>query len=368
MRIRRPRSLESSTQRYKKQRLTTYDRKQERLATSPANDQELSSVDDQHQEPADAGNDQPDTGLEWDYRLAKWEKEPRLICYCREPEEDEDLVQCRNELCLIGWYHARCVENDSLLSEGNFICDFCSHRATSSDSELSVASDFSPLVDTNYRAETPETEKLFSNHGSFVNEREDQRQVAGHHSDTHSPDGSQDVNKCHDQPVTPEPIGPPSTPNAPNLYTTIASSPGGFTPINRRLLDVSTTALPYNLDGIIDSKPQPIVDYRAKAHNADLASFADFAPFISYDVFPSSPSGIREQDVVNFEAWRLSMPRSKLLACLKPGGIVALKDLPKGQRQDLRRRAKDWVDRVLRREKKSLVNDLSEWIEGKAGK
>jgi hypothetical protein len=265
------------------------------------------------------------------------------------------LVQCSNEFCLIGWFHAQCCIDDlQLLGNHKFLCDFCTHRATSSDSDVSAD----------------------SSQGTFPAETSIPPTLPDPISNSASDDGSDDI------PTTPvrgddygeeayyEPsdadedgrLAGPST--SPLQALPVTPSPGSFTPINQRYHNIDTSPFRLNLDGATDAKIRPVATYRQTPPLlADFASLADFAPFMSYQLFPDSMTGLQEQDILNFEAWRHALPPSRLVSNLIPGGAVALQDLPKGSRVDLRKRAGEWIDRLMPHQRKNMEDRLFAWVE-----
>lgn len=304
MRLRRPKDLGDIHERYKKQRLTASDQKQEWKISRQQQHAQASVADDVA--PA-----------------APADREPRLICYCREPENDSDLVQCSNEFCLIGWFHADCcAQSPFLLSDRRFYCDFCTDRTHESDSDTS--SDIEVVYTSQVAPRTPSPARA----------------------------GQDDTSEVSD--------------GFAEQYSQALPTIGGFTPINpeRQYSHASPSSI--NLDGSINPRMRPVINYRpARRFNANLATFADLAPFISYKIFPASPTGLTEHDILNFEAWRYSMPISTLATDLSPQSGMAAKDLPKGPREDLRKLAKRWVDRLVYQDKETLETSLIGWFEHK---
>lgn len=305
MRIHRPKDLEDITERYKKQRLTRADQDQERKISRQ---EQLS---------------QPDTETSKDPApVAPWDREARRICYCREPENGSDLVQCSNEFCPIGWFHVECCgQSPSLLSDRRFYCEFCADPTHESDSDAS-----SGILESHYSArEVPRTP-------SPTKDRVD------------------DGNEIADGFEEPVPHVSPEL--------------GGFTPINRKRRRSLDSPSSINLDGSINARSRPVINYRPiKRLNATFIDFADLAPFISYKIFPASPTGLTESDAVNFEAWRYSRPVSNLVTFLSPHSAVTLRDLPKGPREDLRMLAKQWVDHMVYYGNEKSETTLTGWLE-----
>lgn len=306
MRIHRPKNLEDITERYKKQRLTRADQEQERKISR----QEQQSLTD------------TDTSKDPAPLVAPWDREARLICYCREPENDSDLVQCSNDFCLIGWFHVECCgQSPSLLSDRRFYCDFCADPAHESDSDASgtIESDCSARE----APRTPSPPKDRADDGSEIS------------------DGFEE--------------------QVPHVLPEL----GGFTPINRKRRYTHDSPSAINLDGSINARSRPVINYPRPTNrlNPSFVSFADLAPFISYEIFPASPTGLTESDAVNFEAWRYSRPVSNLVTALSPRSPVTLQDLPKGSREDLRILAKQWVDHMVCHGNDLAETTLSGWLE-----
>jgi hypothetical protein len=116
LRISRLPNADSIAKRYKKQGLTAYDqRKQLKRRREEEEEEERALAEKQAKCPR----------YQW-YSVSSHE-EPMCICYCREPEDDADLVQCSNEFCLIGWFHFDCCEDQ--LNEAKFYCEFCKDGA-----------------------------------------------------------------------------------------------------------------------------------------------------------------------------------------------------------------------------------------------
>lgn len=337
LRIERPDDLEEADQRYKKQRRTQYDQRKDRIASKQDEQQQQQ---DQEQRPSETQAAAPGP---------IWKEEPRLICYCREPEGVSQLVRCHNEYCLIGLFHVKCCTNDPrLLMNRKFFCDFCVDRATTSESVspvdtfLDVQPNGLPSTTTPIIARTPsygsddDQQKMDDEEGMFPMDD----------IDGDARDGDADF-------------------SSPTRALPAPPSAGGFTPINQRFRSVDDSPRPMYLDGTTDGKLRPVATYRLPPPLvADFASLADFAPFMSYEVFPHSPTGLQEGSIVRFEAWRYSMPGSRLFANLKLGGVVKLQDLPRGPRQDLRKQARKWIDRLVHEEHKKLDGRLCAWMEG----
>ena len=229
-----------------------------------------------------------------------------------------------------------------------FFCDFCIDRATSSETDRSTGM----FIDARTDGQPPtatSSSALTSNSGSDddlqdMDEADEMSQIEDDNGD------SSDIDRVFSSPARALPIPP---------------SAGGFTPINQRYHSVDDSPRPLYLDGTIDGKLRPVATYRRPpALLADFACLADFAPFMSYEVFPKIPTGLQEDSIMRFEAWRCIMPTSRLLANLKPGGAVRLQDLPRGPRPDLRKRAGEWVDRLVNQEHKKLDGRMYVWMEG----
>lgn len=304
MRIHRPKDLEDITGRYKKQRLTRADQDQER---------KISRQEQQSQPDPDTSKDPAPA--------APWDREARLICYCREPENDSDLVQCSNELCLIGWFHVECCgQSPSLLSDRRFYCDFCTDTTHESDSDAS-SDMIKPDSSAREILRTPSPPRDRADDGSEIS------------------DGFEE--------------------QVPHVSPEL----GGFTPINRKRRYSHESPSHINLDGSINARARPVINYHPTKHlNAAFVNFADLAPFISYKIFPASSTGLTESDGVNFEAWRYSQPVSNLVTFLSPRSVVTLQDLSKGPREDLRILAKQWVDHMVYHGNEKSETTLTGWL------
>lgn len=48
------------------------------------------------------------------------------FCYCQEPDDSEEMIQCSAEFCLIGWFHARCSGLPRMpIKDESWFCNEC---------------------------------------------------------------------------------------------------------------------------------------------------------------------------------------------------------------------------------------------------
>ncbi|KAK5074087.1 hypothetical protein LTR64_006770 [Lithohypha guttulata] len=108
--ITRPVYMETMTDRYKKQGLREYDRKKY-LRTQRQEEE----ADKAKSSPVNART-QEISGLE-------------RFCYCRDFDDETEVLRCSAAQCTIGWFHFRCTGPDRLPTIGErFLCYYCSNN------------------------------------------------------------------------------------------------------------------------------------------------------------------------------------------------------------------------------------------------
>jgi hypothetical protein len=68
--------------------------------------------------------------------------EELLICFCREPAGDSELITCSSETCMIGTFHLQCLDLDEPLEQGDRVyCMYCAENLSLEDNESSAIKD-----------------------------------------------------------------------------------------------------------------------------------------------------------------------------------------------------------------------------------
>jgi hypothetical protein len=341
--LRRPSDLEPYDARYKKQGLTRSDRdvaaRRDRLSQNRERDRDQAlSMDGS----PTAGTFPADDGLE-------------LICYCREPAGDEYTVQCCYELCLVGRFHIKCCnEEDFDIYTGDFYCEFCANLANS-DPEAEGTGGL-PNVATSgalpvEAVGTPPIDEGYIVEGTVVASEE----LGETHSD--------------ESPRT------PSTPRTPMqqlkadlsyLSSPYSGTPTEFVTINPRPVQQDSSPSRAGLDGALDYKSETISAFESIAgdHGSPQVTFTDFAPFITYESWPST-TGLNENEIMRVEGWRYCMPRSKLLSRMSNDDMfIDVGGVFHGPRLDIKIAAEQWINTMVHfsGRKRVVFEKLSKWL------
>lgn len=244
-----------------------------------------------------------------------------LICYCREHEVDSTLIQCANNDCLIQWFHLDCCAEAQLTPYSPFTCIFCVGTL-----QQQVVAHHLPLL----HAETTQ---------SSLRPCQAKMQSVQNIQDWATADNGQ------------------ATPNQHNLSLTTTY------PTTEKDHAATEASFPsaVNLDGVAE----PVHNFTGRRCLSSILSrrntFADLAPFMSYKQSPPSISGLSDEEALKFEAWRLVVGPSRLLAKVD---VIMRDKLPYCPRGDLRRTAGDWKTSIMQPGRTAEAGDLSDWLRG----
>jgi hypothetical protein len=217
-----------------------------------------------------------------------------LICLCREPAGESDLVICSSSGCMIGTFHLQCLGLDEPLEEGDEVyCMYCAENLVLNEGCKSEdgGSDGSTFVEGHQQLE-PESELPNTRKGFEDNTNRSDLTTATAESDE-------------------EENFQPSEKHRFQAINSLESGTGIFHTVQTD----GTRSLPPLTPYLKPMKPR-----RGKTPaqiplqpGSSQMGFTDLAPFISLAYEDYSPTGLNKKEVKVFHDWVYSCPNSRLL-------------------------------------------------------
>ncbi len=227
------------------------------------------------------------------------------ICYCREPADGSELVQCCSPNCMIGTFHLRCLNLEEPLEEGEEVyCSYCA-ESLGADDDRENESDALPVtgeVHAEHRCQSVPTSplpKLLEDsdvHGEQVEGAPSSDTNTSSNTDRPSPSAFVAIN-C---PLT----------NLSVFHCTQTDGARSPLPATPYLKPTSATSSQTRSDR--EKKQVPV----SLQPDSSQISFADLAPFIGVSHLSYSPLGLTNEEAEAFLNWKQSCPKSRLLDAL----------------------------------------------------